>query len=240
MLDFAIRNRKEIFRDPLSIILGIALPVILLFLFTAIEKNAPLDTFKIQHLAPGLIVFGFAFLTMFSALLIAKDKQTALLTRLFASPLKTADYVIGYALPMLPLAILQIVICFIAAAAAGLSAEWMNLLAGIAVLLPIAMMSVFFGLCLGAVFTDKQISGIGTIYITLVQFLGGAWMEVSLLGDTFKHIAYALPFIHSIELAQEVISGDYSSFHQHIWPIAGYTVLALALAFLSFMKIRKR
>ncbi len=116
MLDFAIRNRKEIFRDPLSIILGIALPVILLFLFTAIEKNAPLDTFKIQHLAPGLIVFGFAFLTMFSALLIAKDKQTALLTRLFASPLKTADYVIGYAIPMSPLAILQIVICFIAAA----------------------------------------------------------------------------------------------------------------------------
>lgn len=120
---------------------------------------------------------------------------------------------------MLPLAILQIVICFIAAAAAGLSAEWINLLAGIAVLLPIAMMSVFFGLCLGAVFTDKQISGIGTIYITLVQFLGGAWMDVSLLGETFKHIAYALPFIHSIELAQEVISGDYSSFQQHIWPI---------------------
>ena len=107
MLDFAARNRKEIFRDPLSILLGIALPIIFLLVFTTIEKNAPLDIFKVNNFAPGIIVFGFAFLTMFSALLIAKDKQTALLTRLLASPLKVFDYVLGYAIPMIPLAVLQ-------------------------------------------------------------------------------------------------------------------------------------
>ncbi|MCP6682867.1 ABC transporter permease [Bacillus nakamurai] len=240
MLNFAIRNRKEIFRAPLSIILGIALPVILLLVFTTIEKNAPLDTFKVNNLTPGLIVFSFAFLTMFSALLIAKDKQTALLTRLFASPLKITDYVAGYTLPMIPLAILQITICYVAAMAAGLSVEWLNLLASIAVLLPIALMSIFLGLCLGAIFTDKQISGIGTIYITLVQFLGGAWMDLNLLGETFNKIANALPFVHAIELAQEVIIGDYSAFNEHFWQTVGYAVLSLLIAILAFHKIYKK
>ncbi|WP_199794822.1 NUDIX hydrolase [Paenibacillus faecalis] len=92
---FAGRNRKEIFRDPLSIILGIALPLLLLVVFTTIEKNAPLDTFKVENLTPGLIVFSFAFLMMFSALLIAKDKQSAFLTRLFASPLPGGAVEIG-------------------------------------------------------------------------------------------------------------------------------------------------
>src|SRR5699024_11534094 len=123
MLDFAARNRKEIFRDPLSIILGIALPIIFIFVFTTIEKNAPLDIFKVNNIAPGIIVFGFAFLTMFSALLIAKDKQTALLTRLLASQLKVFDYVLGYAIPMIPLAVLQAFLCSLVAMAVALSTD---------------------------------------------------------------------------------------------------------------------
>ncbi|WP_262421930.1 ABC transporter permease [Bacillus aquiflavi] len=137
MLHFAIRNRKEIFRDPLSIILGIALPLILLIVFTTIEKNAPLDTFKAHNLVPGLVVFSFSFLTMFSALLIAKDKQTALLVRLFASPLKVNDYVVGYTIPMIPLVILQTIICYLVALALGMSVELIDFLMSMVVLLPI-------------------------------------------------------------------------------------------------------
>ncbi|KKO51229.1 ABC transporter permease [Paenibacillus sp. DMB20] len=240
MLNFAVRNRKEIFRDPLSVFLGIALPIVLLVVFTTIEKNAPLDTFKAINLTPGLIVFSFAFLTMFSALLIAKDKQSALLKRLSASPLRTVDYVIGYALPMLPLSIFQTLICYIIAMFLGLTADILDILASTVLLLPLAMMSTFLGLFLGALFTEKQISGIGTIYITLVSFLGGAWMDISLLGETFEKISHALPFVHGIELARDVIAGNYATFNEHFWWTIGYAVLTFVLAQLAFKKMFRR
>jgi ABC-2 type transport system permease protein len=240
MFDFATRNQKEIFRDPLSIILGIALPIIFLIVFTTIEKNAPLDIFKVNNFTPGIIVFGFAFLTMFSALLIAKDKQTALLNRLLASPLRVVDYVGGYAFPMVPLAVLQAVFCFFAAMLVGLSTQWTNLIASIIVLLPVAIMSVFLGLFLGALFTDKQIQGIGTIYIFLVSFLSGAWIDLTLLGNTFEKISYVLPFVHSIELSREILNGNYSSFHEHFWWSIAYVIFSFSIAVLAFNKVCKR
>lgn len=240
MLNFAERNRKEIFRDPLSIILGIALPLILLVVFTTIEKNAPLDTFKIENLTPGLIVFSFAFLTMFSALLIAKDKQSAFLTRLFSSPLTVMDYVLGYALPLIPLALLQGIICFVLAKVLGLSSSLMDISLSILTLLPIGLMSIFLGLFLGALCTEKQISGIGTIYITAVSFLGGAWMDINMLGGTFQKVSNALPFVHSIQLARDVLIRNYDTFHTHFWWSIGYGSLALVIAGFAFVRLCKR
>lgn len=240
MLNFAIRNRKEIFRDPLSILLGIALPIILLFVFTTIEKNAPLDIFKVENLAPGLIVFSFAFLTMFSALLIAKDKQSAFLMRLFASPLTVANFVIGYALPMILLAIFQTLICYAVAMILGLSVEIGDMLMSVVLLLPTAMLSIFLGLFLGALFSEKQISGIGTIYITLVAFLGGAWMDLSLLGETFEKISSVLPFVHGIELSRDVLGANYSTFNDHIWWTVGYTIISFIMALIAFFRMSKR
>ncbi|UNK19558.1 ABC transporter permease [Paenibacillus sp. N3/727] len=240
MLNFAGRNRKEIFRDPLSIVLGIALPLLLLVVFTTIEKNAPLDTFKVENLTPGLIVFSFAFLTMFSALLISKDKQSAFLTRLFASPLTVMDYVFGYALPLIPLALLQGIICFVLAKFLGLSSSLMDISLSILTLLPIALMSIFLGLLLGALFTEKQISGIGTIFITAVSFLGGAWMDISMLGDTFQKVANALPFVHSIQLARDVLAQNFDTFNAHFWWSTGYGALALVIAGLAFVRLCKR
>ena len=240
MFNFAERNRKEIFRDPLSIILGIALPLILLVVFTTIEKNAPLVAFKVENLTPGLIVFSFAFLTMFSALLIAKDKQSAFLTRLFSSPLTVNDYVFGYALPLIPLALLQGIICFGLANILGLSSSLMNILLSILTLLPIILMSIFLGIFLGALCTEKQISGIGTIYITAVSFLGGAWMDIRMLGDTFQKVSNTLPFVHSIQLARDVLVGNYATFHSHFWWSFGYGILALVIAGFAFIRLCKR
>ncbi|MBN3526397.1 ABC transporter permease [Paenibacillus apiarius] len=240
MLNFAERNRKEIFRDPLSIVLGTALPLILLIVFTRIEKNAPLDMFKAENLTPGLIVFSFSFLTMFSAILIAKDKNSAFLTRLFASPLTIMDYVLGYALPMIPLALLQSIACFVLAVFLGLSSGLVNILLCILTLVPIAIMSILLGLFSGAIFTEKQISGIGTIYIAAVSFLGGAWMDISLMGGTFEKVSNALPFIHSIQLARDVLAGNYDTFNSHIWWSVGYMVLALVLAGFAFIRMCRK
>lgn len=83
LLSFASRTGKEILRDPLNVVFGLGFPVILMILFHAIQKNAPVALFEIQNITPGLIVFGLAFMTLFSAMLIARDRSSALLQRCF-------------------------------------------------------------------------------------------------------------------------------------------------------------
>ena len=149
-LAFTSRNHKEIVRDPISTLLGIALPILLLVLFAILGRSAPLDVFKIENITPGLIVFGFSFLTMFSAMLIARDKKSAFLMRLFASPLSAKDYIIGYTLPLIPLALLQSAACFITAFILGLPIT-ANVILTIVVLIPQAILSIFAGLLFGKI-----------------------------------------------------------------------------------------
>ncbi|MBQ9247831.1 MAG: ABC transporter permease, partial [Ruminococcus sp.] len=77
---FASRNTKEILRDMTSLIFGIAFPIVLLILLSAINKSIPEgagpDLFMIEKLAPGISVFGLSFLSLFSAMLISKDRTT--------------------------------------------------------------------------------------------------------------------------------------------------------------------
>ena len=71
MLSFAKRNLKEMMRDPLNLSFLFGFPVVLLLLLSAIQANIPVSMFEIAHLAPGVAVFGLAFLTLFSATLIS-------------------------------------------------------------------------------------------------------------------------------------------------------------------------
>ena len=118
-LNFAERNFKELIRDPLSLIFEIALPLFLLFIFQ--QFNLPNELFKINNFTPGIIVFGFAFISLFSATLIAKDRTSSLLIRLGTSPMKPKDYIIGYVLSIIPIILIQEVLFFALAIALGLT-----------------------------------------------------------------------------------------------------------------------
>ena len=107
MLTFANRNAKEILRDPLTLIFGLGFPIVLLLLLSAIQANVPVSLFEIEHLAPGITVFGLSFMTLFSATLISKDRSSSLLQRLYTTPLKPIDFILGYTLPIIPFAIGQ-------------------------------------------------------------------------------------------------------------------------------------
>ena len=62
-MTFAKRCGKEILRDPLNLFFGLGFPLVVLLLLSAIQANIPVSMFEIQHLAPGIAVFGLAFLT---------------------------------------------------------------------------------------------------------------------------------------------------------------------------------
>ena len=109
---FAKRTLKEILRDPLTLVFGLGFPVLLILLLSAIQANIPVSLFEIERLAPGMTVFGLAFMTLFSATVIAKDRESALLQRLYATPMTAWNFILGYTLPILPIALLQSLCCF--------------------------------------------------------------------------------------------------------------------------------
>lgn len=240
MLTFGTRNAKEILRDPLTIFFGLGFPLVLLLLLSAIQANIPVSLFEIAHLTPGISVFGLSFITLFSANVISKDRGSALLQRLYTTPLRAGDFILGYTLPMIPIAILQCIICYIAAIILGLEISASILLA-IASIIPISLLYIAIGLLCGSILSDKQVGGIcGAMLTNLSAWLSGIWFDLDLVGGAFKRIAYALPFVHAVELQRELLAGNFSGIFPHIWWVLGYSVLLILAAVAMFLRQMKR
>lgn len=226
---FVERNFKEILRDPLSLILGVLLPVFFILLFSTISKNVPIEVFKPVSIVPGVTIFGFTFTTMFLGLLIAKDKSSSFLTRLFISPLKPYDFIIGYSIPLLPFSLIIGVACLIVGVIVGVPVS-MKIVYTLVSFIPYILFSVFFGVFLGVVCNEAQIMAIGNIYIIASALLGGAWMDLNILGEKIKGFTEILPFSHAIEFSRIVLSDRQENIWIHLMIVSGY---ALVFFFLS-------
>lgn len=239
MLTFANRTFKEIIRDPLTVAFGLGFPLVVLLLLTAIQANVPVALFELDKLTPGICVFGLSFVSLFSAMLISKDRETSLQRRLFTTPLTAADFLLGYSLPMLPISVLQSVICYISALILGLKPT-VGILWTLLFLLPAALLYIAIGLLCGSLLTDKQVGGIcGALLTNLTAWLSGVWFDVSLMGKVFKNIANALPFIHAVELERAALAGDISAAVHELPIVLGYAVILSAVGIAVFTKKMK-
>ncbi len=240
MLSFAKRNAKEILRDPLTLLFGLGFPLILILLLSAIQANIPVPLFEIGHLTPGITVFGLSFMTLFSATLIAKDRGSSLLQRLYTTPLTPLDFILGYTLPILPFAVAQSLICYIIAIILGLGIT-VNILWAVLFILPISLLFIALGLLFGSILNDKQVGGIcGALLTNLSAWLSGTWFDLELVGGAFKKIAYALPFVHAVELERAVLAGNFADIFPHLWWVLGYAIAAILLAVLLFLRQMKK
>ena len=240
MLTFAGRNTKELLRDPLTLCFGLGFPLVLLLMLSAIQANIPVPLFEIAHLTPGITVFGLSFMTLFSATLIAKDRGTSFLQRLYTTPLTPLDFILGYTLPLIPMAMLQSAICYLAALALGLELT-VNILYATLMIVPIALLYISLGLLFGSILTDKQVGGIcGALLTNLSAWLSGTWFDLSLVGESFRKVAYALPFVHAVDMERAVLSGEFSEIFPHLVWVLGYAVAALIIAILLFLRQMKR
>ena len=240
MLTFANKNTKEILRDPLTLFFGLGFPLVLILLLSAIQANIPVKLFEIQHLTPGITVFGLAFMTLFSATIIAKDRGSSLLQRLYTTPLTPLDFILGYTLPMIPLSVAQCVICYIAAIFLGLDFT-VNILYAVLFIIPVSILYIALGLLCGSVLNDKQVGGIcGALLTNLSAWLSGVWFDLDLVGGAFKKISYALPFVHAVDMERAILAGDFLGIFPHIWWVFGYAAVLLVLAVLMFLRQMKK
>ncbi len=240
LLTLANRNAKEILRDPLTLFFGLGFPLVLILLLSAIQASIPVSLFEIQHLTPGITVFGLSFMTLFSATIIAKDRSSALLQRLYTTPLTALDFILGYTLPILPLAVAQSIVCYAVAILLGLEVT-VNILYAVLFIIPVSLLFISMGLLFGSVLNDKQVGGIcGALLTNLSAWLSGTWFDLDLVGGVFKKIAYALPFVHAVEMERAVLAGDFSTIFPHIWWVLGYSAFVLTAAVLLSLRQMKK
>ena len=208
MIAFARRNAREILRDPLSLGFGLGFPMIMLALMTLIQRNVPVEIFEMESLLPGICAFGESFFALFSAQLISKDRSSALMMRLKNSPLRARDFILGYALPLLPMALLQGALCVIFALLLGLEPGW-GIVRMLVSLLPGALVFIALGLICGSLLTERQVGGVcGALLTNLSAWLSGAWFDLKLIGGGFEAFAYALPFANAVDAARAALAGQ--------------------------------
>ena len=233
-LNFAKRNFKEIIRDPLSIIFSVLLPLFLLFIFKQI--NIPNESYELHNFTPGIVVFGFSFITLFTAMLVSKDRTSSLLIRLGISPMKPIEYILGYMLSIIPLILIQNVLFFILAIALGLSFS-INIIWAILISIVVAILFIAIGIILGSLFSEKASSGISSIVVQLVCFTSGMYFPRELLGDVFSKICEYLPFESCVTIIKGIMNANLESITiRNISVFSIYTILALIISIVIFKK----
>lgn len=235
---FSKRTLKEILRDPLSYIFCLGFPIVMLVIMTIVDQSIPeeagMTIFHIDNLAPGIAFFGLSFIMLFTCLQVSKDRSTAFMLRLYASPLKSLDFIAGYTLPVLVLAVLQSVISFIAAIVIGAFVDYqfdlVNVILCILVLIPSALVFISFGIFFGTLLNDKAAPGICSIIITSASMLGGIWMDVDSIGGTFAKFCHALPFYQGVRGARFALTGEYGDMLKPVLITLGYGILVYLFA----------
>ncbi len=235
-LIFANRVMKEIIRDPISLFFGIAFPLILLILLSVINSSIPVDLFNIDSLAPGIAVFGLSFMALFSAQILAKDRSSSFLTRLFTTPMTAHNFILGYMLPLIIMSVIQVAVCLFAALFLGLDFT-ITIFAVIIVLIPMAFIYIGIGLICGTLFSEKAAVAIcGALLTNVSAWLSGVWFDLELVGGIFKDIAYVLPFVHAVEVGKAVLNGQYENMFPHLWWVISYTVIIMIISIIVFKK----
>lgn len=240
ILTLSRRTAREMLRDPLTVLFGLGFPLVLLFLLSAIQANVPVSLFEIKRLTPGITVFGLSFISLFAATLISRDRETAFLERLYTTPLTASDFILGYALPLLPLAAAQCVICYLAAFLLGLKFT-VSVIFAVLFILPVSVFFISLGLLCGSALNVRQVGGIcGALLTNLTAWLSGVWFDLELVGGAFKQIAYCLPFYHSVELERAVLYGNYSEILPHLLWVLVYSLAAAVFSAAVFLRQMKK
>lgn len=240
MLTFAKRCAREILRDPINLGFGLGFPLVLLVLLSSIQANIPVSLFEIDTLTPGITVFGMSFMTLFSATLIARDRESALLQRLYTTPLTGLDFILGYMLPLLPIALGQTVICYLAAIPLGLTVS-VNIVYAVLGIFPMAVFNIALGLLCGSVFGVKQVGGIcGALLTNLSAWLSGVWFDLELVGGAFEKAAKVLPFFHGVEMEKALFSGNFEGAAAQALTVLGYSIAVTAAAVFLFLGQMKK
>lgn len=268
-LAFADRNKKEILRDPISFIFCLGFPVAMLAIFRVISYHTGGHWMTMEQLIPGVAVFGLSFVMLFMTLLVAKDRGNSFLTRLYHAPLRTVDFVFGYALPGVVIGLVQTFITYAAGAlialvpngqltAKGIAVAskmltstgavervtvlpWGGVFAATLAAIPAVLFFVACGILFGTILGERSAPGVSSAIISAAGLLGGCWMSLELMGG-FEKFCRFLPFYPAVRMSRAAFAltvADGGDFAVSLLTVLLWTALAAVLAVVAFRRTMK-
>ena len=243
-LIFAKRNITEILRSPVSWIFGLLLPLGIFVIMQVIVKSiggaaATVPMFGVDRFTGGVVIFGASFLSLFCALLISADRKQSFLSRLFASPMTATEFILGYVLGVMPLAVASGVITFVAAMCFGITLS-ANILAAMLFAVVIGLLFVASGVIMGSLLNDKNAPPLCSVVVQLTALLSGMWFDLDMIGGGFNVFCHVLPFAHCYDMIRYTLAGDYA----HVWlpalVVIVYTAVLIVGAVVAFRYRAKR
>lgn len=275
---FCKRNVKELLKDPLGWVFSLGFPILFLVLFAVINRflqnsfaeqmqqaagelgagaaesvRMQMPTmFEMKNNVPAMAFFGMSFLMLTLTILVSKDKSSAFLTRLFSSPMRTHEFIIGYFLPGFALCFAQQFVCYSAGEIIGAiegtnvdgganvfsyGAAMFSLLSQIPSMVTFLSLGILFGTLLG----EKSAPPCTAIVINVAGIFGGCYFPLDTMGG-FATVCKCLPFYPQVLVSRGIMNGiapTFADFWGYFLITVGYAVLFFGLAVFFFFRFMR-
>ena len=200
------------------------------------QFNIPAENYRLENFTPGIILFGFSFVSLFTSTLIAKDRNSSFLIRLGTSPMKSSDFILGYIISLIPIIIVQDILFFVVACLLGLTPS-INIIFTILVSIFVSILFIALGILIGSLVSERGTGGLGSMIVQLVCFTSGMYFSKESIGKVFGIICEILPFESSLNIIKGVLNNQLDIISlQNIIIFSLYTIVTLVLAILIFKK----
>ncbi len=240
---FARRNIKETLRSPVSWGFGLILPIAIFVIMQIIVKSigaaaSQVPMFMAERFTGGVAIFGGSFLTMLTAMNISGDRAKSFLSRLVASPMTSADFIIGYMLGILPFAVVQNVVVFATAMCFGLVT--VNIIPALLFAMLFSLLFIATGVLLGSALPDKSTPPVCSAVVQVAALLSGMWFGLDMIGGGFAVFCRVLPFAHCYDAIRYTLVGEWEKLWLPIVVVIAYTIVLFVLAVVMFGRSKKR
>jgi len=196
---------------------------------------------KIKNMAvnfyfPGIAVYGLMILIATAAEIIAGDREKGFLSRMFTTPARPSDFILGYSLPFIPVLIVSALVYLGVGMGLGLTIVG-NLGHAFLIFFLIGLCAIGIGMIVGSLIKSESQAGISWLFIVPAAMISGAWFTVDRMPSVLKSIADVLPFIHAIDAARSVINGaSFSAVVTDFYWLIGWAVILFAAGIMLFRR----
>jgi len=190
----------------------------------------------VNFYAPGIAVYGLMILISTAAGIIAGDREKGFLARMFTTPVKPSDFILGYSLPFIPVLIVSALVYLGVGMALGLTVVG-NLGHAFLIFFLVGLCGIGIGMIVGSLVKSESQAGVSWLFIVPAAMISGAWFTVDRMPSVLKSVAEALPFIHAIDASRAVLNGSsLSAIVLDIYWLIGWAVALFVAGILLFRR----
>jgi len=192
----------------------------------------------IDFMGPGIIVFGLLILIPTSARIMVRDKEKGFLSRLLTTPARPLDFISGYSLCLIAIAIIQIIIFILAGWLFGMDIVGSLWLAFLIFFLT-GLSSIGIGMFVASLSkSENQAEPLCWLFAMPLAMLSGVWFSIEMLPSYLRAIAYAFPYAHTIDASRAVLirGVGVEAISSDLLFLVGWAVVIFAIGIILFRR----